>query len=182
MRKEAIVVELPLLPELEDELSFAPAGNLRFLVTEYGRPFSENGLGNKMRQWCDEAGLPGCSAHGVRNAGATVAAENGATHEQLKAIYGWTTYQPRSLHPQGTPPDSGVVCPDASGIRSKRERKCLTFGGGGRGWDKKVQKNQLNQRQRKPMVGSEGLPPRKASVRGRHALFERSGYDAKDGI
>ncbi|RVA57587.1 site-specific integrase, partial [Mesorhizobium sp. M7A.F.Ca.CA.004.09.1.2] len=80
-------------PELEDELSFAPAGNLTFLVTEYGRPFSENGLGNKMRQWCDEAGLPGCSAHGVRKAGATVAAENGATHEQLKAIYGWTTYQ-----------------------------------------------------------------------------------------
>ncbi|ESZ00087.1 hypothetical protein X738_11490 [Mesorhizobium sp. LNHC209A00] len=46
-----------------------------------------------MRQRCDEAGLPGCSAHGVRKAGATVAAENGATHEQLKAIYGWTTYQ-----------------------------------------------------------------------------------------
>lgn len=93
VRKEAIVVELPLLPELEDELCFAPAGNLTFLVTEYGRPFSENGLGNKMRQWCDEAGLPSCSAHGVRKAGATVAAENGATHEQLKAIYGWTTYQ-----------------------------------------------------------------------------------------
>ncbi len=32
------------------------------------------------------------------------------------------------------------------------------------------------------MVGPEGLPPRKASVRGRHALFESSGYDAKDGI
>jgi integrase len=93
VRKEAVVVELPLLPELEDELSFAPSGNLTFLVTEYGRPFSENGLGNKMRQWCDEAGLPNCSAHGVRKAGATVAAENGATHEQLKAIYGWTTYQ-----------------------------------------------------------------------------------------
>lgn len=30
---------------------------------------------------------------GVRKAGATVAAENGVTHEQLKAIYGWTTYQ-----------------------------------------------------------------------------------------
>jgi integrase len=93
VRREPVVVEIPLLPELEDELSFAPTGNLTFLVTEYGQPFSENGLGNKMRQWCDEAGLPNCSAHGVRKAGATVAAENGATHEQLKAIYGWTTYQ-----------------------------------------------------------------------------------------
>ncbi|TKB20518.1 MAG: site-specific integrase [Mesorhizobium sp.] len=93
VRTRPVVVELPLLPELEAELSCAPAGNLTFLVTEYGRPFSENGLGNKMRQWCDEAELPDCSAHGVRKAGATVAAENGATHEQLKAIYGWTTYQ-----------------------------------------------------------------------------------------
>lgn len=41
----------------------------------------------------DEAGLPNCNAHGVRKAGATVAAENGATPEQLKAMYGWTTHR-----------------------------------------------------------------------------------------
>lgn len=46
-----------------------------------------------MRQWCDQVELPHCRAHGIRKAGATIAAENGATHEQLKAIYGWTTYQ-----------------------------------------------------------------------------------------
>jgi len=46
-----------------------------------------------MRDWCDEAGLTECSAHGLRKFGATVAAENGATHEQLKAIYGWTNFQ-----------------------------------------------------------------------------------------
>jgi hypothetical protein len=72
VRTRPVVVELPLLPELEAELSCAPAGNLTILVTEYGRPFSENRLGNKMRQWCDEAGLPDCSAQGVRKAGATV--------------------------------------------------------------------------------------------------------------
>jgi len=32
---------------------------------------------------------PHCSAHGLRKAGATFAAENGATDSQLKAIYGW---------------------------------------------------------------------------------------------
>lgn len=37
------------------------------------------GLGNKMRQWCDQAELPHCRAHGIRKAGATIAAENGAT-------------------------------------------------------------------------------------------------------
>lgn len=91
--KDPVTVEIPLLPELQEQLASAPADRLTFLTTEYGRPFSEKGLGNKMRQWCDEAGLPHCSAHGLRKAGASIAAENGATHEQLKAIFGWTTFQ-----------------------------------------------------------------------------------------
>ncbi|MCJ8521763.1 hypothetical protein ABID21_004957 [Pseudorhizobium tarimense] len=26
-----------------------------FLITEYGKAFSGNGFGNKMRQWCNDA-------------------------------------------------------------------------------------------------------------------------------
>jgi hypothetical protein len=33
----------------------------------------------------------GSTAHGLRKAGATIAAENGATEQQLMAIYGWST-------------------------------------------------------------------------------------------
>jgi integrase len=43
------------------------------------------------RDRCDEAGLPHCSAHGLRKAGATIAAENGATAPQLTAIFDWET-------------------------------------------------------------------------------------------
>lgn len=32
-----------------------------------------------------------CSAHGLRKAGATIAANNGATAHQLMAIFGWDT-------------------------------------------------------------------------------------------
>ena len=71
---------------------------MTFLVTAFKKPFTEKDLGNQMRDWCDSAGLPHCSAHGVRKAGAPVAAENGATHEQLKAIYGWTTYKQPDLY------------------------------------------------------------------------------------
>ena len=46
---------------------------------------------NRMRRWCDEAGLSECSSHGLRKASATTAAENGATVNQLMAIYGWLT-------------------------------------------------------------------------------------------
>jgi hypothetical protein len=43
------------------------------------------------RDQCDTAGLPQCSAHGLRKAGAMIAAANGAPPHQLMAIFGWRT-------------------------------------------------------------------------------------------
>jgi integrase len=88
-RKAGVMIEIPVLPELQRVIDASPCGDLTFLVTEYGRPFTANGWGSKMRQWCDEAGLPQCSAHGIRKAAAAIAAENGATTQQLMAIFGW---------------------------------------------------------------------------------------------
>jgi integrase len=88
--RKPITLEIPILPVLQAEIDAAPTGDLTFLITDYGRPFSIPGFGNKMRQWCNEAGLPQCSAHGLRKAGAR-AAENGATAHQLMSIFGWLT-------------------------------------------------------------------------------------------
>lgn len=82
---------LPILPALRAVIDATPSGTLTYLVTSFGQPFTAAGFGNKFRTWCNAAGLPNCSAHGLRKAGATVAAENGATAHQLMAIYGWTT-------------------------------------------------------------------------------------------
>ena len=82
-------LSIPLLPQLERIIAASPCGDLTFLVTEFGQPFSDGGFGNRMRKWCDEAGLGDCSAHGLRKAGATIAAENGATEYQLMAMFGW---------------------------------------------------------------------------------------------
>jgi hypothetical protein len=71
----------------------SPVGDLAFLVTKRGLPFSIKGLGNKMRQWCNEAQLYHCSAHGLRKVGAVTAAENGATTHMLMSIFGWLTIQ-----------------------------------------------------------------------------------------
>lgn len=95
-RSSAVVVEIPVLPELEAALAESPVGNMTYLVTDYGKPFSIKGLGNKMRDWCDAADLFHCSMHGLRKAGATRAAENGATEKQLMAIFGWTTMEQAS--------------------------------------------------------------------------------------
>jgi integrase len=82
------VVELPMSPELEASIAATPCGDLTFLATHYGRAFSSEGFGHYFRERCDEAGVPG-SAHGIRKAAATRAAENGATPHQLMAMFGW---------------------------------------------------------------------------------------------
>lgn len=89
--RKPITLSIPILPELRIILDATPATNLTFLVTEFGKPFTSNGFGNRFRKWCDEAGLPHVSAHGLRKAGAAIAAENGATERQLMAVFGWST-------------------------------------------------------------------------------------------
>ena len=84
-------MEVPILPALRDVIEASPCGDLTFLVTAAGVGFTPNGFGNWFRDRCDEAGLPECSAHGLRKAGATRAAEQGATVAQLMAIYGWSS-------------------------------------------------------------------------------------------
>jgi integrase len=81
--------EKPIPPELQQVIDASPCGDLTFLVTEFGKPFTAAGFGNWFRDRCNEAGLPHCSAHGLRKAGATIAAENGATDRELMALYDW---------------------------------------------------------------------------------------------
>lgn len=89
--KRSTLLEVPIVPELTRILEASPKGELTFLETEYGRAFSAAGFGAWFRKRCDEAGLEHCSAHGLRKAGATIAAERGATDRQLMALYGWTS-------------------------------------------------------------------------------------------
>jgi integrase len=82
-----LLSQKPLLPILKQiiEDSADVLGELAFLETEYDKPFTPAGFGNWFRDRCDEAGLPHCTAHGLKKAGATIAAENGATTRQLMA-------------------------------------------------------------------------------------------------
>jgi integrase len=80
---------LPILPTLQRIIDASKCGDLTFLTSEWNRPFTDASFGNKFRRWCNQAGLRHCSAHGLRKAGAAIAAENGATTSQLMAIFGW---------------------------------------------------------------------------------------------
>jgi integrase len=81
---------LPIAPDLNRAINAMPSVGIQtYLVTEYGKPFSASGFGNWFRARCDEAALPHCSAHGLRKAGATRAAQSEATQQGLKAVGGW---------------------------------------------------------------------------------------------
>ncbi|HEV2629431.1 MAG TPA: tyrosine-type recombinase/integrase [Pseudolabrys sp.] len=89
---------LTILPVLQEVIDASPCGDLTFLVTDFGRAFTDAGFGNKMREWCDQAELAHCTAHGLRKAGATIAAEKGATARQLMAIFGWDSIEQAELY------------------------------------------------------------------------------------
>lgn len=85
---EPVIFKMP--PELEQIISMSPIGTTTFLRTEYGLPFTDKGFSNWFKDRCKEAGLPHCSAHGLRKALATAAADSGASEHQLMALLGWS--------------------------------------------------------------------------------------------
>jgi integrase/recombinase XerD len=91
--RKPVSVDLPLPQELAAIIAATPTGHLVFLVNQYGKPFSAKGFGHMMRKWCDEAGLPQCSAHGLRKTAATRLAERGATVEEIMAVTGHRSLQ-----------------------------------------------------------------------------------------
>lgn len=93
-------VHLPILPELQQVLEATTLGNLTYIVNQFGNPFTAAGFGARMRKWCNAAGLPHCTSHGLRKAGAVIAAENGATDRQLMAIFGWAKADMATLYTQ----------------------------------------------------------------------------------
>ena len=99
-KSTGIRVTIPLAAELAETIAAGPCGALTFLETGQKRPkpFTAAGFGGWFRERCDEAGLPHCTAHGVRKADATLAAERGATDRQLMAIFGWSSASQASVY------------------------------------------------------------------------------------
>lgn len=81
-------ISIPVISELQDIISVSPSGKETFLITDYGKPFTSAGFGNWFRSRCNEAGLPGCSAHGLRKAAAAQLAEKGCSATEIMAITG----------------------------------------------------------------------------------------------
>jgi integrase len=90
-------IVIPVLPELAEAIAATKIGDLSFIAKDGGAPMTKESLGNWFKDACRAAGVPG-SAHGLRKAGATRAANNGATVAQLEAIFGWKGGRMASLY------------------------------------------------------------------------------------
>lgn len=99
--KNGVSVEMPVAPELSaaiEAVRLSRKGHLHFLINEWDKPFTVKGLGQRMRKWCDAIGLTHCSSHGLRKAGATIAADNGASEHELMATFGWESPKQAAIY------------------------------------------------------------------------------------
>lgn len=81
--KTSVAADLPILPELAEELSKVAKDRMLF-ITQDARPvgYKPETLGNWFRARCEEAKVPG-SLHGLRKAGATRLADAGASNWEI---------------------------------------------------------------------------------------------------
>lgn len=97
-KRKPSAVSIPVLPALTKIIDATVVGSETYLQNALKRAYLENNFGKQFRKWCDEAGLPLCTAHGLRKAGATIAANNGANPHQLMAIFGWHDIKQAELY------------------------------------------------------------------------------------
>jgi integrase len=83
---------LALLDDLQAALRAWPKHERAILCTGYGKPFTVKGLGNKMADAFDAAGLDErCVTHGLRKAAARRLAEAGCSANEIAAVTGHRT-------------------------------------------------------------------------------------------
>lgn len=88
-QKTGTTVHVPVLRPLREALDTVPPGQLTYIVTAQGKPFTPAGFTNWFRDMVIEAGLPkGLSPHGLRKATARRLAEHGASANQIQAVLG----------------------------------------------------------------------------------------------
>lgn len=89
--KTSATVDVPIVPPLQEALDAGPLGKVTLLENKSGEPFSPKGFANMIKKAAIAAGLPHCSAHGLRKSAARRCREAGCTNEEGMAITGHKT-------------------------------------------------------------------------------------------
>jgi integrase len=116
---ETITVTIPVLPVLQATLDAGPTGELAYICGGKGKPLVKESFGTMFKAACVEAKVYGKSAHGLRKIGATRAANNGATVNQLEALFGWSGGGMASLYTRNA--DRARLGQQAAGMLVKND-------------------------------------------------------------
>ena len=129
-----------------------------FIAKPDGTAMTKESFGNWFAEACVAADVPG-RAHGLRKAGATRAANRGASDAQLDAIFGWSGRGMAALYTKNA--NRQRLAEEAASLLIPEPKKnaysrTLSPGAGN------VAKKEENQMLRKMVVGEAGLEPAKA--------------------
>jgi integrase len=89
--KTGVGGDYEILPELARETEALPKGQMLFLTYERGRPYTVESFGNWLKDQCRAAGLPHCSAHGLRKGQATRIADAGGGEREILSFLAHAT-------------------------------------------------------------------------------------------
>lgn len=92
-QKTKAQLNVPIAPELKESLAAVARRGGVIVLTSFGKPFTEKGFSNYISSAANKAGLPQCTAHGLRKSAATRLAEAGCTEAEIMAITGHKTSQ-----------------------------------------------------------------------------------------
>ncbi|WP_306446769.1 tyrosine-type recombinase/integrase [Falsiruegeria mediterranea] len=101
-KKGSSFVSLPMLPPLFEATRTVKVVGPAYILGKRGRPYkTAESLRNQVRKWCDDAGLPDRSSHGIRKAMADLMAESGATQHQIMAVMSHTQAKTSEIYTKG---------------------------------------------------------------------------------
>ena len=130
--KTGVALTIPVHPDLQAIIDATPSEHLTFLTTAFGKPFTAAGFGHWFREKCNEAGLPHCSAHGLRKAAARLSggsrmhrARDRGHHRSRIAAGSSEVHQGRRSDPacgRGDEQDANTKCQPDAKVDKKRKK------------------------------------------------------------
>jgi len=96
--QKPVIITMPIGKVLAEAINETTTGDVTFLVTKHGKPFSTAGFGARFKTWCEAAGVYGKTAHGIRKGVGGLVADGAGTENEIMALLGHSTHEQASLY------------------------------------------------------------------------------------
>jgi len=158
-QRNPMKLTLPIVDELQRIIAVTQCGDLTFLVSERGTPYTGDSFGNAFRKWCREAGLKHCSPHGLRKATAARLADLGCTPHEIMAVGGWRTMNEVRRYTEASDRKRGASVALSRLSAAEAEKRKSHSGPGRPEWDENAEQAIDSKGQKRWMVPRAGIEP-----------------------